>query len=504
VVAATMTVFGLWGLARHQAMSNDEVASRWAASLSLPQLAHLLRHVDAWHGLYYFLLHGWMVVGRSPAVIRVPSVIGMVVASALMVIIVRRLTGSGWAGLFAGLIMAVTPDISGYAQTARSYALVCACVLGQTLALLNALQAEKSGPGRISRWWAIYGGLVTLGVYLHYMVLLVLAAHAVTVLLARYGGRAFLHWAVTSAISVALATPLLLLGFLERGVANFMRPPGWPDVWRLYREYFGLTLPAVLLVTACAVVAVLPPSQWWRQRTGRAAAGSSAQSESPWWRSGGISVPSVAVPLLLIPASLLILESLAARPFYQDRYVLYGEAGAAMLAGYGAYRIGRRLAAVVRARELIMLPGIVVCMCVLLLQFQAQQFKRVPASRGFNFGGPSFYLGKHARAGDGILYMSPYYRKAELGYPYEFGKTADFALAVPPATAASYNGIDKPFPAIGRLMFSYRRIWVIGYRPSPLLGPGPMREESLELFHDFHQVLARPYTGMWLTLWVQR
>src|SRR5258707_2355994 len=84
VVAATMTLFGLWGLARHQAMSNDEVASRWAASLSLAKLAHLLRHDDAWHGLYYLLLHGWMVVGTSPAVIRVPSVIGMVVASALM------------------------------------------------------------------------------------------------------------------------------------------------------------------------------------------------------------------------------------------------------------------------------------------------------------------------------------------------------------------------------------------------------------------------------------
>ncbi len=433
-----------------------------------------------------------------------PSVIAMVVGSALMVIIVRRLTGSGWAGLLAGLIMAMTPGISAYAQTARSYALVYACVLGQTLALLNALQAEKSGPGRISRWWVSYGALVTLGVYLHYMVLLVLAAHAVMVLLARYGGRAIRHWAVTSAISAVLATPLLLLGFLERGVANFIRPPGLNDLWQLYREYFGITLPAAFLVTACAVVAVLPPGQWWRQRSGCAAAGSSAQSESRWWRSGGISVPSVAVPLLLIPASLLIMESLAARPFYQDRYVLYGEAGAAMLAGYGAYRIGRQLAAAARAKELIMLPGLVVCMCLLPLQFRAQQYKRLPVSRGFDFGGPSFYVGEHARSGDGILYLSSFYRKAELGYPYEFRKTTDFALAVPPAAAASYDGIDKPLPAIGRLMFSYRRIWVIGFRPSRWLSAGPMREESLELFHDFHQVFARPYKGMWLTLWIQR
>ncbi|MGH3157966.1 MAG: hypothetical protein ACRDNF_15510, partial [Streptosporangiaceae bacterium] len=70
--AVAMTVFGLWGLARDSAMGNDEVVSRWAALLSLRQLAHLVRHVDAVHALYYLLLHGWMVVGTSPTAIRVP------------------------------------------------------------------------------------------------------------------------------------------------------------------------------------------------------------------------------------------------------------------------------------------------------------------------------------------------------------------------------------------------------------------------------------------------
>jgi mannosyltransferase len=183
-----MTCFGLWGLARYSAMGNDEVASRWAALLPLRQLAQLLRHVDAVHGLYYLLVHCWMAVGTSPAVMRIPSVIVMIVAAALMVIIVRRLTGSGWAGLFAGLIMAITAYVSYYAQTARSYALVYACVLGETLALLSALQAEKAGAAadRIRRRWLVYGALVTLGGYLNEMALLVLAAHAITVLLARY------------------------------------------------------------------------------------------------------------------------------------------------------------------------------------------------------------------------------------------------------------------------------------------------------------------------------
>jgi mannosyltransferase len=127
-----MACFGLWGLARQSAMGNDEAASRWAASLSLAQLAHLLRHVDAVHGLYYLLLHGWMAAGTSPAVLRVPSVIAMVAAAALMVILARRLTGPGragqLAGLFAGPVVALSPAVSYYAQThARTHWCTRAC-----------------------------------------------------------------------------------------------------------------------------------------------------------------------------------------------------------------------------------------------------------------------------------------------------------------------------------------------------------------------------------------
>src|SRR5215470_6630035 len=40
IAATTMAVLGLWGLARDSSMGNDEVATRWAALLSLRELAH--------------------------------------------------------------------------------------------------------------------------------------------------------------------------------------------------------------------------------------------------------------------------------------------------------------------------------------------------------------------------------------------------------------------------------------------------------------------------------
>ena len=54
---------------------------------------------------------------------------------------------------------------------------------------VNALAAEAGGGSGPRRRWLIYGALVTLGGYLNEMSLLVLAAHAITVLLARPGRR---------------------------------------------------------------------------------------------------------------------------------------------------------------------------------------------------------------------------------------------------------------------------------------------------------------------------
>ena len=492
--AAAMTAMGLWGLTRDSAMGNDEVVSRWAALLSLRQLAHLVRHVDAVHGLYYLLLHGWMAVGTSPTAMRVPSVISTAVAVALVAILARRLTGSGWAALFAGLITALTPSISYYAQTARSYAFVFACVVAETLVLLRALQAEAAGAPRaqLRRRWLAYGALVVLAGYLNEMSLLVLAAHLVTILLARQGRQTVKHWAVTSAVSALLVAPLLAISIRQDRALVWVSRPGLRDVWVLYHDYFGATIWAPVLLAACAVVALLPER------------GARTEAAAAWWRSGGVSLASVAAPLLFVPAVLLLVESLIGPPLYVDRYVLYGEAGAALLAGAGIYRIGQWLGGRFGWRAIIGVPGAVVCVLALVLQLGAQQRTRQPGSRLYNFGGPAFFIGAHARPGDGVLFFDDFYRKAELGYPSQFHGVSDMALAVSPAVANPFKGIDKPVTATLALMLRHNRIWVLGRRPTAEVTGGQLGEERTLLLHDFAETFSHGYRGMWLTLWVRR
>jgi mannosyltransferase len=503
--AAAMTAAGLWGLTRDSAMGNDEVVSRWAALLSLRQLAHLLRHVDAVHGLYYLLLHGWMAVGTSPTVMRIPSVIFMAAAAAMVAILGRRLTGSGWAGFFSGLIMALTPSITYYAQTARSYALVFACVLAATLALLHALAAEQAGAPRprLVRRWLAYGALVTLGGYLNELSLLVLAAHAVTVLLARYGRRTAAHWAAAAAAGAVLVGPLAVLSSRQRAALGPIPRPGWHDVWVLYHNYFGATVAAAALLAACAVIALLPPRGWLRRQGGDAAE-SGAAPEVPWWSSGGISLPSVAAPLLVVPATLLLLESAVGSHLYVDRYVLYGEAGAALLAGGGMYRLGQWLAGMAGRKTLVWVPGVAVCVCALLLQLTPLHRVRTPDSRLFNFGGPAFYIEAHSRPGDGVMFFNSFFRKARLGYPSQYRKTSDFAMAVSPEIANPFRGINKPFAAVRPLMLSHQRIWVVGLRPSVTLSVGPVQEESMVLEQDFTRTAVKGYRNVWVTLWLRR
>jgi mannosyltransferase len=502
VAAGAMLVLGWWGIARDNSMGNDEVATRWAALLPLRELVHLLSNVDAVHGLYYLLMHGWVALGSSPVALRIPSVIAMAVAAVLITIIGRRLTGSGWAGLFAGLIMTATPSISFYAQTARSYALVSACVLGATLALIHAMEAEAAG-GTGGRRWVVYAGLVTLGGYLNEMSLLALAAHALTVWLARCGRPTFKRGAAAAAAGAALVAPLVLVSLVQHDAIGWIPRPGLTDVRVLFQDYFAATPDAAVLLVLCAAIALAPPAGTWRWLPGGAAQ-AGAEPEPPWWRSGGVSLPSVAAPLLVVPAAILMLESRVAFPAYVDRYVLYGEAGAALLAAGGVCRIGQWRQEASGRRALLWVPGAIVCLCVLVMQLVPQHHARRPGSRRYDYGGPSRYVGTNARPGDGILFFGKFYRKAKLGYPGDFTNTSDFAQAASPLQVGNFQGRDKPADVTLPLMPGYRRIWVFGTRPSLRRPEAALRAESAVLLRRYTLIAQRQFHGILVTLWQRR
>ena len=111
----------LWGLTA-PSYWRDESATLAAEDRSLPQLWHMLGHVDVVHGLYYFMLwpvyHFW---GTREFAMRFPSAVAMALAAVGIAVIARRIR-SRRAGLYAGLVFATLPMVTIRGHDARPYA----------------------------------------------------------------------------------------------------------------------------------------------------------------------------------------------------------------------------------------------------------------------------------------------------------------------------------------------------------------------------------------------
>ncbi|MEU3572373.1 glycosyltransferase family 39 protein [Kitasatospora sp. NPDC036755] len=119
----------------------DEMATWTVATRSLDDMLRLLQHVDASNGAYYLLMHGWTAVfGDSTVSLRIPSVLAMAGAAAFVSLTARKLFDNRVAAVTAGLLLAVPPEISRYAQEARSYALVTCAIAAASYFLLRALE----------------------------------------------------------------------------------------------------------------------------------------------------------------------------------------------------------------------------------------------------------------------------------------------------------------------------------------------------------------------------
>ncbi len=154
----------------------DELASWSAASRTLPQLWAMLHNIDAVLGIYYFGLHAWMAVfGDSPTAMRIPSVIAMTATAPVVALIGRRL-GGNLTGLVSGLVFALIPSVSRYAQEARPYAFAMFFAALATLMFLRAM--ERPAWSR----WAIYAVVLGAAGAANLIAVTVAAGHLVIVL----------------------------------------------------------------------------------------------------------------------------------------------------------------------------------------------------------------------------------------------------------------------------------------------------------------------------------
>jgi mannosyltransferase len=172
---AVTAAFGLIEVGVPQ-LWRDELASWSAASRTVPQLWGMLHNIDAVLGVYYFGLHLWMAVfGDSATAMRLPSVLAMAATAGVVALIGQRLAGRA-AGLASGLVFAVIPSVSRYAQEARPYAFAMFFAALATLMFLRAMERPT--------WprWAIYAVVLAAAGTANLIAVCVASAHLIIVL----------------------------------------------------------------------------------------------------------------------------------------------------------------------------------------------------------------------------------------------------------------------------------------------------------------------------------
>ena len=159
-----------------------------------------LDQFDGYQPFYYWIQKPWTdLAGTSEWAMRFPSVVGAMLASALLVVLARKLFDRRVA-LLSGLFLATSPYFVKWSQQARVYPFLAAAAILATLLLLRALDRGTRAS------WALYGvGYAGLLVTHAVVGLLLIPAHAVVI--AQRRERVMPHGLLAGVVIVGVGVP---------------------------------------------------------------------------------------------------------------------------------------------------------------------------------------------------------------------------------------------------------------------------------------------------------
>jgi mannosyltransferase len=462
----------------------DELASWSAASRTPSQLWAMLHNIDAVLGIYYFGLHLCMaILGQSSTAMRLPSVIAMTAAAATVGLIGKRLGGTT-AGVASGLIFALIPSVSRYAQEARPYAFATFFAALATLLFLRALEHPRWGR------WALYALAVAAAGAANLIAVCVIAGHLVIVAVdvaqrtvriggegdggrSLPGGRTDAEGApltllgrffVAAVAAVVLVSPLVIAGHTQEAWQIGQQPT--PHVAQLigisgglWQELFS-SVPVAVVVMALGLVSLV------------AAPGARPRV-----------IAGYALAFAIVPVVAVWAISRGPWSYWTFRYMLFSISGWAVAAGLGvailADRAGKlRLAARLRGPVTPRLAVVAALVAVVALagvhdqlairRQEAHNLWAYPLTPGngqpVDYQAAAAVIEANAKPGDGILYgvtdSNHYQVDTSVAY-YLRGKAMPTA-AFQAETQVQANSL-QPVPCVdpSECLSGTPRIWVV-------------------------------------------
>jgi mannosyltransferase len=395
-------ILGFYQVGRPE-LWRDELSSWSFGTRPLSSLIATARHTGATQLAYYLVLHVWiMAFGDSVDAMRSLSVLAMAAAAACVTAVGRRLAGDR-AGLLSGLVFALVPSVSRFAQEVRFYSLEVLVAMLATLLLLRAMDLPSA------RRWLAYAACLALLGYVDLVALSVVAGHAAGVALRWWQDRDHrpLWFGGAAAAGLAACLPLAVLGSAQ--AADQVKWIPRPGLDLAAFSIFGRNLfYSTSVASALIVLALLAWAVAWQQAA---------------------FMTAVAV----LPVAAVWLASQGPYSYFFPRYLLLTVGAWAILAGIALSRLDLKVAvaglaviAILGAgdQQVIRAPG-------------AHDWTTYPVGQGGSYQGyaqAAQVVGRQARPGDGIVYQSQAgaQRWLMIGYGLEYYLAQD----LPPGTPA--------------------------------------------------------------------
>ena len=426
-VAATALVYlaawipSFWG---------DEAATVRGSSLPLPELLDFLGSMDAVHGVYYVVTHGWTsLFGSSEAALRLLSSIATGLTAGLLLQLGRLLADKN-AGVIAGLVFVALPRTTFSAIEARSYALSGLFAVLATVAFVYLLRRATVGR------YIAYIGICVIGVWLYIYLVLVVLAHAVSFAILRREGRAkFL--AAAGAIAL-VATPIVLVSASQRQQVEWLGEQDVLNPWAVLVEPWAESSWAVGILIWIVLIA---GAVRWR---------------TVWARYPTALV--VCAPWVVVPTLALVAGSVVLTPLYRARYLTFCAPAMALI-------IAVILASLLRTRFQTLA---VVLLVVLAVPTAVAQRQPNAKNGGSDLREVAEVIDQRSTPGDGLYFeasTNPILstRWALYAYPDAFRGLDDVALDIPfPESGTIEDRTQEITDLDPARLDGLERIWVVG------------------------------------------
>jgi len=439
----------------HQSLRLDEAQSLWQTSRSPLKIFNIIAQ-DVHVPLYHMMLHFWQVAfGNGVATARALSMLFFIL-SIPAIYSLGKLVYNKNAGLYAALLLAISPFMNWYGNEIRMYSLFTLIVILHEYCFIKLYKTVD--PQQRKKYWYLYGIVSVFGIFTHYFFLFSIFSQALFYLFNKdlFQKGDFKKFVTTIIILVIAFSPwiyyVLHLGTISNS-SPLLEAPSSVNIFNTFSQFlFGFQIDYVNTIMVSLWPLLVLFGFFGLQR-----------SKKP-------SVDTMYfITALIVPMALAFIVSSVFRPLYLSRYLILSLPPLYMAIIAFISNLPRPLKKVFEIGLVVIMLGMLFIEAFSALTPVKENYKQATS-----------YLMSNAQPDDAIVVSAPF-----TIYPVEYYYHGSSTLTTLPIWDRSKYGPVPPFDKatlpdqIATISKDHQNLWL-------LLSYDQGYQETLRLYFDTH------------------